>query len=210
MKEAFDLLRLNRLSEASALELETGPIGCDAWCNATAHIIQEFRDGHRKGKLSKAPPEIKKIAAELVAHCGHWMVFDLTPKQLRKLADCMEMWGEPPMGNPHLSLLVAYKGALTQSDSSFRRFGLFDPARPKSPPEAVEFWLSGPAVLRKQKIKSPPTLAQVRAEFVRLFGDGTWENGKAEDRRTQDRVNARIIRKTFKLPLAPDSNRRPG
>jgi hypothetical protein len=127
------------------------------------------------------PAEVEafEVNRRFLDRLGRWLAFEASAGDLRRLASLLEE--RRPACDPRTRLLFAYNAARIR----WRPF-------------------KGGKLIQQG---SPPTLAKVRQHYVRLFGDVSWPNGKADDRRNYDRKNRRIIKEQFKLPLAKDPNR---
>jgi len=143
----------------------------------------------------------RKVRDHIFRLLGYWLARWVTPRELRKLAAILEADDDQPLH--HEFLLLAYKTAVVRLPQNAALASKLK----KSTTEWRGFCLASPAELHFRR-SMPPTLAQVREQFVVLRGAGAWPNGKADNRMNYDRSNRRIIQNLFGLPLAKDSNRR--
>ena len=154
---------------------------------------------NRKAAITRDPKRrcILRIAARVKQHraigggfiesLGEWFVLKSTPDDLREIARALELANQNL--NPwRLNLIRAYQSALQENDPRFHWPGF--PKR-NAP---------GPLEIERSAIKSPPTIEQLRAHFIRLFGERCW--AKPHHQADGDRTARKTITEVFKLPLA--------
>jgi hypothetical protein len=93
---------------------------------------------------------------------ARWLLLEATPAELRGIADALEMRNEQ-LDPRRVHLLRAYQAALEKVD---RRFGPHHDLTIGG----EQFIASSPLIFA-DRINVAPTRQQVRAEFVRLFGE---------------------------------------
>jgi hypothetical protein len=116
-----------------------------------------------------------------------WLLYHATPDDLRALADALAYDGKDPW---RLNVLKAYVVALKKSDSGCRN--IVEPAT---------FIATTSPITWRPMIKFPPSIPEVKAEFVRLFGERCLPENwrwKMKD----------LIENTWKLPLRVDKKSR--
>jgi hypothetical protein len=125
---------------------------------------------------------------------ARWLLLEASPTELREIADALEMRdGQQDGYGSRINIIRAYKAALEKLDPRFR-------CTDYDLTIGGEHLIATSPLVFADRIKVAPTRQQVRAEFVRLFGERCCPPPFSI---------AKTIKKTFKLPLSDGKSGRP-